>query len=143
MLMSAELKGCVTWFIHFLDLPYVRYNCAKFHRYRICVVDFREGGPKSPPPIHKQPKKSPSWIGLNFFLIKMVTILMMSAKMATPGLFITKIFWKKHYDVIIFVHDAISPILSRDLNYNVNLVMGSKFGHSSISVREVTITSIF
>ena len=45
MLMSAELKGCVTRFIYFLDLPWVRYNSAKFHRCcRICVTDFSEGG---------------------------------------------------------------------------------------------------
>ena len=31
MLMSAELKGCVTWFIYFLDLLRVNYNCANFH----------------------------------------------------------------------------------------------------------------
>ena len=28
----------------FLDLLWVRYNCAKFHHWRICVTDFREGG---------------------------------------------------------------------------------------------------
>ena len=52
----------------------------------------------------------------------MVTILMMSAKMATPGLLKTKIFLKKGYDVIISAHDVTSPILSRDSNYNVNVV---------------------
>ena len=67
---------------------------------------------------------------------------MMSAKMATSGLLKTKIFWKKGYDVIISVHDVIIPILSRDSNYNVNVVMWPKFGNSSISVREVIITSI-
>ena len=36
----------------FLDLPYVRYNCAKFHHCRIRVADFREAGPKRPPPTH-------------------------------------------------------------------------------------------
>ena len=46
-LMSAELKDCVTGFIYFLDLPLVRSNCAKFHHCRICVADFRDGGPKS------------------------------------------------------------------------------------------------
>ena len=61
--------------------------------------------------------------------------------MATSGLLKTKIFWKKGYDVIISVHDVIIPILSRDSNYNVNVVMWPKFGNSSISVREV-ITSI-
>ena len=72
----------------------------------------------------------------------MVTILMMSAKMATPGLLKTKIFWKKGYDVIISAHDVIIPILSRDSNYNVNVVMWPKFGNFSIFMREVIITSI-
>ena len=66
----------------------------------------------------------------------------MSAKMATPGLLKIKIFWKKGYDVIIFVYGVINKILSRDSNYNVNVVMWLKFGNSSISVREVFITSI-
>ena len=72
----------------------------------------------------------------------MVTILMMSAKMATPGLLKIKVFWNKGYDVIIYVHDVTNKILSRDSNYGVNVVMWSKFGDSSISVREVVITSI-
>ena len=37
MLMSAELKGCVTWFIYFFDLLWLRYNCAKFHHCRTYV----------------------------------------------------------------------------------------------------------
>ena len=53
----------------------------------------------------------------------MVKILMMSAKMATPGLLKIKIFWKKAYDVIISAHDVTNIILSRDSNYNVNVVM--------------------
>ena len=72
----------------------------------------------------------------------MVKILMMSAKMATPGLLKIKIFWKKAYDVIIYAHDVTNTILSRDSNYKVNLVMWPKFGNSSISVREVIIASI-
>ena len=36
----------------------------------------------------------------------MVTILMMSAKMATLGLVEIRVFWKKGYDVIVFVHDV-------------------------------------
>ena len=75
-------------------------------------------------------------------LINMVTILMVSAKMATPGLFKTKIFWKKDYDVIVSVHDITSPILSRDSNHNVNVAMWPMFGNSSISVREVILASI-
>ena len=72
----------------------------------------------------------------------MVKILMMSAKMATPGFLKLKIFWKKVYDVIISTHDANNTILSDDSNYIVNVVMWPKFGKSSISVREVIITSI-
>ena len=46
MLMSAELKGCVAWFICVLDLLYVRYNFVEFHYCRICVSDlgWRRGG---------------------------------------------------------------------------------------------------
>ena len=73
----------------------------------------------------------------------MVKILMMSAKMATPGLLKIKVFWNRGYDVIISVHDVTNKILSRDSNYIVDMVMWPKFGNSSISMREVTITSIF
>ena len=53
----------------------------------------------------------------------MVTILMMSAKMAAPGLLEVKGFWKKDYDVIISVNDVTNKMLSRDSYYNVNVVM--------------------
>ena len=72
----------------------------------------------------------------------MVTILMMSAKIATPGLLKVKVFWNNGYDAIISVHDVTNKILSRDSNYDENVVMWPKFGNSSISVREVIITSI-
>ena len=36
----------VTWFISFLDLLWVRYNCVKFHLCRICVTDITEEGGK-------------------------------------------------------------------------------------------------
>ena len=49
----------------------------------------------------------------------MVTILMMSAKMARSDILKTK----KGDAVIISVHDVIIPILSRDSNYNVNVVI--------------------
>ena len=62
--------------------------------------------------------------------------------MATLGLLEIMLFWKKGYDVIICVHDVINTILSRVLNYIVDLVMGPKFGNSSISMREIIITSI-
>ena len=66
----------------------------------------------------------------------------MSAKMATPGLLKTTTFWKKAYDVIIPVHDITNKILSRDSNHIVNVVRWPKFGDSSISMKEVIITSI-
>ena len=68
---------------------------------------------------------------------------MMSAKMATPGLLKIKVFWNKGYDVIIYVHDVTNKILSRDSNYIVDVVMWSKFGNCSISIREVIIISIY
>ena len=65
----------------------------------------------------------------------------MSAKIATSDLLKIKIFWNKGYDVIIYVHDVTNKILSRDSNYIVDVVMWPKFGNSSISIREVIITS--
>ena len=72
----------------------------------------------------------------------MVTTLMLSAKMAALGLLKVKVFWNKGYEVIISVHDITNKILSRDSNYIVDVVMWPKFGNSSISMREVIITSI-
>ena len=42
----------------------------------------------------------------------MVTILMMSAKMATLGLLKIKVFWNQGYDIIIYVCDITCKILS-------------------------------
>ena len=72
----------------------------------------------------------------------MATTLMISANMVTLGLLKIKVFWNKGYDVIISVHYLANKILSRDLNYIVDAVMRPKFGNSSISMREVIITSI-
>ena len=72
----------------------------------------------------------------------MVTILMISAKMATPGLLKIRVFWKKGYDVIISVADVTSRFLSLDSNYIIDVVMWTKFGDCSISMRKVIITSI-
>ena len=71
----------------------------------------------------------------------MVTILMMSVKMATPGLCKIKVFWKKGYDVIISVDDVTNKTLSRDSNDIVDVVMRPEFGNSSISMREFIVTS--
>ena len=80
---ASRTQGCVAWFTYFLDLLWVRYNCAKFHYCRIYVTDFREGGPfctPPPPPIHEQPRKSPSWVGL-----KLLAILIQGLKGIFPG----------------------------------------------------------
>ena len=71
----------------------------------------------------------------------MVTILMMSAKMATLGLLKIKVFWNNGYDVIISVHDVTNKILSHDSNYIIDVLIWSKFVNTSVSMREVIITS--
>ena len=62
----------------------------------------------------------------------MVTILMTSAKLATPGRRKIKIFWNKVNDIIIIDYDVSNNILLRDSNYIVDAVMWSKFGKYSI-----------
>ena len=52
------------------------------------------------------------------------------------------VFWNKDYDVITSVCDVTNKILSLDSNYIVDVVMWPKFGNSSISMREVIITSV-
>ena len=71
----------------------------------------------------------------------MITTFIMSAKMASPGLNKIKVFWKKVYDLIISVNDVTNKVLSRESKYIVDVVMWPKFGNSSISMREVMITS--
>ena len=59
-----------------------------------------------------------SWVFKKIALINMVTILMMSAKMAMLGFLKIKLLWIKGYDVITSVYvDVTNKILSRDLNY--------------------------
>ena len=70
----------------------------------------------------------------------MVKILIMSAKIATLGLLKIKVFWNKGYNVMVSVRDVTKKILPRVSNYIVNVVMWPKFGHSSISMREVIVT---
>ena len=52
----------------------------------------------------------------------MVTILMMSAKLATPGLLLL-LLRNKGYDVIIPQYDVTNKTLSSDLIHIVDLVM--------------------
>ena len=53
----------------------------------------------------------------------MVTVFMMSAKMATIALLKTNGFLNKGYGIIISVHDVTNKIFSSDSNYIVDVAM--------------------
>ena len=53
----------------------------------------------------------------------MVPILMMSTKLATPGLLQIKIFQIKDYDFIILDYDVPNKTLTRDSNDIVDVIM--------------------
>ena len=53
----------------------------------------------------------------------MVTILIISAKLATLGFLKIKVFFLKSYDVIILDYEVTNKILSRDSNFIVNVVV--------------------
>ena len=78
---------------------------------------------------------------LRIALINVVKILMMSGKMATPGLLKKNDVSKKvrRHNFCPWRHQK---NLSRDSNYTKNVVIWPKFGNSSISVRGVIIASI-
>ena len=59
---------------------------------------------------------------LKSVLINMVAILMLSPNWLL-GLLKINLFQKKGYDVIIFVHDVINKVLSRDSNYITDVAM--------------------
>ena len=63
------------------------------------------------------------------------------SKMVTLGPPKIKVLWNKVYDVYFF-YDVTNKTFLRDSSYIVNGVMWPKFGSSSISMREVIITSI-
>ena len=72
----------------------------------------------------------------------MVKILILTAKMATPGLLKIKVFWNKGYYVIYCLRRVQQNFCHRN---QIILWMWScdhKFGNSSICIREVIITSI-
>ena len=73
------------------------------------------------------------------FIINMVTILVMSAKLDVPGLLGIK---NNRYGYITPDYDVIKKILSRDSNYIVDVVKWPKFDNCSISIWEFIITSI-
>ena len=78
----------------------------------------------------------------SLFLLNLVIILMMSAKMATQNLHKLTVFWNEGYGVLNSVDDVINKILWHDSNYIVDLFMWPKFGNSSISMKEVITSSI-
>ena len=53
----------------------------------------------------------------------MVTILMISSKMATLALLKIKVVCDKVYDAMISVHDVINKILPHNSNYIVDVAM--------------------
>ena len=79
---------------------------------------------------------------LKNILINLIIILIMSAKVCTPGFLKRMIFWNKVYDVIILVDDVTNKNFSRDSNYPVDVFMWPRFNNSSISMREAITTSI-
>ena len=66
----------------------------------------------------------------------------MSAKLATPRLLKTKVFWNKSYGIIDSAHDVTNNILSRNSNYIVKVAMWPKFVNSSTSMKQVIINLI-
>ena len=67
----------------------------------------------------------------------MIAILMMSTLKLAPLDFLEiKVFWKKGYNGIIFIHDVNNKILSRESNYIVDVVIWPKFGNYRNSMRE-------
>ena len=78
-------------------------------------------------------------------LINAIAALIMSVKLATPGLLIVNVFWKKGYNIIISKHDVTRNLSMTSLNSNyiVDMVMRLRFINCSISVRgEAIITSL-
>ena len=80
---------------------------------------------------------------LKAVLINLGKILMISAKLATPGLLKIKVVWNKGYDVISSVDEVINKISSGDSSHIVNVVMWIKFGNPSITMRELVINCFY
>ena len=71
----------------------------------------------------------------------MIAFLMISTNLANPGPLEMKVFLNKVYGVIVSVSDVTNKILLCDPNCIIDLIIWSKFRNSSISSREVIITS--
>ena len=79
------------------------------------------------------------FVGLYRFLIIIVAILVLSAKLAILALLKIKVFWNKNYDLEILVHEVIKKILLRCSSYNVDVLMWINCVNFSIFMREVII----
>ena len=66
---------------------------------------------------------------------------MISAKITSPSLLKTMVFWNKGDDVKIFVDHVTNNVLSCDSKYIVDVFMWAKFGNCSISMTKVVTTS--
>ena len=64
----------------------------------------------------------------------MVTISMMSAKLATLSLLKRKVFRNKDYDITISVHNIDNKFSSHNSNHIIDVVIRPKFGNNSISM---------
>ena len=76
-----------------------------------------------------------------FESLKVVLILMMSAKLVTLHLLKIKVSWNNGYAVTISACHVTNKVLSPDSNYIVDVVMWPTFGSFSVSMREAIITS--
>ena len=81
---------------------------------------------------------------LKIFLINLVIILMMPAKLATPGLLEIMVFRNKGYDVIIYI-----DCVTKKIYHTIQIILQMRScdqshlkGNSNISMREVITTSI-
>ena len=81
-----------------LGLNTTKFQTNWVHGLGVIIISSREGGVGPTPVLWSQ--KIPSLGRVKIVLIKMVTILMMSAKMPNPGLLKIKVFWNKGYDVM-------------------------------------------
>ena len=75
---------------------------------------------------------------LKLLFIKVIAILMILPKLATPNLLKLNFIWNNCDDIIISVSVVTNKILSLVSNYMLDLVMWPKYGNSNISMEEVT-----
>ena len=81
-----------------LGLNPTKFQTNWVHGLGVITISSWEGVVGTTPVLWSQ--KIPSLGRVKIVLIKMVTILMMSAKMPNPGLLKIKVFWNKGYDVM-------------------------------------------